>query len=162
MAISKEKKKGILEKLTSIIKESSSIVFVNFHGLSTNDATVVRKALHAQEVGYTVAKKSLTRKALSEAKIKGEMPELAGELAVVYSKDMLAPAREIYFFQKKLDNKVSILGGVFEGKYMDKIAMTLIAQIPPLQTLRAQFVNVINSPIQRFAMALSEIAKKKA
>ncbi len=162
MAISKEKKKGIIENIGKIVKDSSSVVFVNFHGLLMNDTTELRKTLNAKEVGYTVAKKSLTRKVFAGTKIEGEMPALPGELALVYGKDMIAPAREIYAFQKKFDGKITILGGVFEGKYMDKASMMTIALIPPLQTLRAQFVNVINSPIQRLAVALSEIAGKKA
>ena len=44
---------------------------------------------------------------------------------------------------------------------MDKEGMIAMASIPPLDTLRGMFVNVINSPIQGFVMALSEIAKKK-
>ena len=40
--------------------------------------------------------------------------------------------------------------------------MVTIAQIPGLKTLQAQFVNLINSPIQGFVMALSQIAKQKA
>jgi ribosomal protein L10 len=73
-----------------------------------------------------------------------------------------SPAREVYEFQKKYKNSISILGGVFEGKFMDMEAMVSVAQIPGLKTLQAQFVNLINSPIQGFVMALSEIAKKKA
>ena len=44
---------------------------------------------------------------------------------------------------------------------MNREEMVSIAQIPGLKTLQAQFVNLINSPIQGFVMALSEIAKKK-
>jgi hypothetical protein len=36
-----------------------------------------------------------------------------------------------------------------------------IATIPPLQTLRAMFVNLINSPIQRMAVVLDQIAAVK-
>lgn len=162
MAISKEKKKVILDDIKKILKDSASVVFVNFHGVSMNDTTDLRKTLNSKEVGYTVAKKTLTRKALGEAGVGGEMPELTGELALVYSKEQTAPAREIYAFQKKLEDKVMILGGIFDGKFLDKASMTAIAKIPSMQTLRAQFVNVINSPIQRLAVALSEVAKKKA
>jgi hypothetical protein len=63
---------------------------------------------------------------------------------------------------KEVDNRVEIVGGVFEGKIMDKAAMMTIANIPPLQTLRGMFVNIINSPIQRFAIALSAVAAKKS
>ena len=162
MAISKEKKKVILDDIKQILKDSASVVFVNFHGVSMNDTTDLRKTLNSKEVGYTVAKKTLTRKALSDAGVSGDMPELTGELALVYSKEQTAPAREIYAFQKKLEDKVMILGGIFDGKFLDKASMTAIAKIPSMQTLRAQFVNVINSPIQRLAVALSEVAKKKA
>jgi len=37
-----------------------------------------------------------------------------------------------------------------------------IAMIPNREVLYAQFVNLINSPIQRFAVVLNEIAKSKS
>ena len=98
---------------------------------------------------------------MSEGKISGEMPEMEGELGVVYGVDSIEPAREIYTFQKKLDKKVQIVGGVFEGKFMNKEEMLVIAQIPGLKTLHAQFVNLINSPIQGFVMTLDQVVKTK-
>ena len=41
-------------------------------------------------------------------------------------------------------------------------AMTEIALIPSRETLLAQFVNIINSPIQGFASVLDQIAEQKA
>ena len=161
MAVTKAKKKEVLSDLTKIFKDSLSVVFVNFHGLTANDVNSVRKALAASGVRYTVAKKTLTRKALGEAAFTGTMPEFTGELAVVHGADQIAPARGVYTFQKKLDNKIAILGGIFEGAFVSKDGMIAIAQIPGRKTLEAQFVNLINSPIQGFVMALSEIAKKK-
>ncbi len=161
MSVSKQKKGEILEKLRKIVKESSGVVFVNFHALPVTENSEIRKTLRANKVGYTVAKKSLTKKTLSEAGFMGTMPDMPGETAIVYSNDPLDSAREIYNFQKKFAEKIQIVGGVFEGKFMDKAEMISIAQIPGLKTLQAQFVNLINSPIQGFVMALSEIAKKK-
>ena len=54
-----------------------------------------------------------------------------------------------------------LLGGVFEDAFADAPKMTSIATIPPMQALRGMFVNIINSPIQRFAIAMSEVAKKR-
>ncbi len=162
MAVSKSKKKEVLESLSPVLKNSESVVFINFHGLSSNDANSFRKALKNKEVRLTVAKKTLVKKALEEAKIPGTMPELNGELALAYGADAILPASEVYSFQRKLDNKISILGGIFGGKFAGKDEMVTIAQIPPLPVLYGQFVNLINSPIQGFVMALSEIAKKKA
>ncbi len=89
------------------------------------------------------------------------MPELPGELALAFGDDELSPARGIFDFQKKLEGRVNIMGGVFEGAYKTREEMTVIASIPPLDVLRGMFVNIINSPIQRFAVALDQIALKK-
>ena len=161
MAVSKEKKGEILTKLKKILKDSAGIVFINFHSLPVSESTKIRKVLRERGIGYTIAKKTLTRKALLENNIAGNMPEMPGELGIVYGTDPLDSAREIYSFQKSLDKKVQIIGGIFEGKFMNREEMVSIAQIPGLKTLQAQFVNLINSPIQGFVMALSEIAKKK-
>ncbi len=162
MAISKEKKGEILSGLKKIVGDSVSLVFVNFHGLPVAESSIVRKALRSKGIGYTVAKKTLTRKALSEKGFEGTMPEFPGELGIVYGTDLIEPARETYDFQKKFDKKIQIVGGVFEGKFMSQSEMLSIAQIPGLKTLHAQLVNLINSPIQGFVMALNAIAEKKA
>ncbi len=161
MARTKIEKKEILEKLEKITKDAKSMVFVNFHGLNVGDTTQVRRKLKSENVGFFVSKKSLTRKALDAKKIEGLMPELTGEVGLAYGVDLIAPAREVYEFQKKYKGSISILGGVFEGKFMSKEEMMGIAQIPSQKTLHAMFVNVINSPIQGFVMALDQIAKKK-
>ncbi len=161
MAISKEKKGEILSKLKKIVKDSASIVFINFHALPVTESSAIRKTLREKGVGYTIAKKTLTKKALSEGGYVGSMPELPGELGIVYGTDPIEGARGVYEFQKKLDKKIQIVGGIFEGKFMSKDEMVTIAQIPGLKTLRAQFVNLINSPIQGFVLALNEIAKTK-
>jgi large subunit ribosomal protein L10 len=161
MAISREKKASILEELKKIVKNSVSLVFINFKNLSVGESREVRKALKEKEVGFLVAKKTLTKKALTEGGFTGTIPEIVGETALVYGSDLLDPAREIYSFQKKLDKKISIVGGVFEGRFMNQSEMISVASIPPLKTLQAQFVNIINSPIAGFVMALDQIAKKK-
>src|SRR3989344_8437655 len=153
MAITKVKKKELVADLTSELKDAPSVVFVNFHGLSVAETTNLRKNLREQGVSYRVAKKTLLRRALETTKTSGEIPELGGEVAIAYGTDLLAPARESYNFEKTHKDSFRILGGIFEGKYLDQAGMLSIATIPPREVLLAQFVNLINSPIQRFAVA---------
>jgi large subunit ribosomal protein L10 len=161
MAINKAKKGEIVEGLTTAFEKAKSLVFVNFHGLKVSDVTAMRKALTDEGVSYQVAKKSLTKRALDAQKLEGTAPELPGELALAWSDDLIAPARGVHAYQKKFPEALSILGGIFEGKYMSKAEMEGIATIPTTQVLRGMFVNIINSPIQRFAIALAEVSKKK-
>lgn len=161
MAISKEKKEKIYKSVKEAVEKAKSVVFVNFHGLGVGETTDLRNKLREEGVKYVVAKKTLIKRALDDSKPEGEMPKLDGELALAYSEDLTAPARGVYDFQKKYKNKVAILGGVFEGKYMNQSAMTEIAAIPSTQVLYGQFVNLINSPIQGLVIALDKIAEKK-
>lgn len=160
MAITKAKKETILEKLEGIRKDAASIVFVHYKGLTLSNTTAMRKELREKGVGYFVAKKTLMKRAFGDT-FTGTMPTLDGEIAVAYSTDAIAPAQSVKEFADKFKDNLAIVGGVFEGVYKDKAEMTEIASIPPLQTLRGMFAQLINSPRQRFAVVLSEVAKTK-
>lgn len=161
MAITKEKKKEIITGLDKTIKGSKSVVFVNFHKLPVKDSSALRRSLLAEDVGYVVAKKSLVKKALAGSSFKGSMPAMEGELSLAYGEDLLSPARLVYELEKKLEGKISIIGGIFDGEYKSKEEMLSIASIPSGHVLQGMFVNIINSPIQRFVIALDQIAKGK-
>ena len=162
MAVTKTAKKEALDTLKQVFKDATSVAFVHFRGLTVAETDKLRKKLRHAGVKYVVGKKTLVRIALDGQTIAGSRPVFEGELGMAYGADLLAPAREVYGFEKEFDKKIAIVGGIFEGRYMSKAEMTGIAMIPPLQTLHAQFVNLINTPIQQLVVSLSEIAKKKA
>lgn len=162
MAIAKAKKLEISAKLKEILASASSIVFVRFNKLSVADTSAMRKTLKNEGVGYYVAKKTLIKRALNDLGLSGELPEMPGEIAIAYSStDSTAPARTVYQSAKKYKEALKIVGGVFESAYADAAKMVAIATIPPMDTLRGMFANIINSPRARFAIALAEVAKKK-
>ncbi|MBX4192335.1 50S ribosomal protein L10 [Candidatus Parcubacteria bacterium] len=161
MAITKQKKEEIIAKVEDIAKKAKTIVFASFKGLPVGDQTALRRALRAQDVGYTVAKKTLLRLALGRAGYEGQVPELQGEVAIAYGEDELAPARELSTFVKKFPDQLAFVGGVFGGKFVSKEEIISIAAIPGMETLRAMFAQVINSPRQRFAVVLSKVAETK-
>lgn len=162
MAISKEKKQAALTRLSEARKGAETLVFAKFTGLKGADTTAMRRELRERGVGYIVAKKTLMGRVLDEGGYTGTMPELPGEVAFVYSADQIAPAQSIGEFEKKFKGAVAIVGGVFAGAYRDKAEMTEIASIPALPVLRGMFAQLINSPRQRFAVVLSEVAKARA
>lgn len=158
--LQKSKKEEMVKDLEKEISGSESLVFVNFHGLKVRDETKLRRNLRDQGVNYKVSRKTLLRRAL-EGKAEGEIPELAGEVAIAYSSDATTPAREIYNFQKIHKGILNIIGGIFAGKFLGAEKMMEIAMIPSREILYAQLVNLLNSPIQRLAAVLDQIAKSK-
>lgn len=160
MAKSKAQKSEALKEISEILKTAKSVVFAGYDKLTVAEATAARKAMRVAGVKMLAVKKTLLAKALSEHKF-GEAPALSGQVTLAFGDDALAPAREVRAVGKKFEGKLSILGGIFEGLFADKAKMTAIAEIPSREVLYGQFVNLINSPIQRVVIALDAIAKTK-
>ncbi len=162
--LTKEKKKEIVAQIKEWVTNSPATVFVHFYGLNIHDEQRMRNALREQGVKYTVARKTLMKRAFDEAGIEGELPPLEGEVAIAFlqeGNDSTAPARAIHEFTKEFGDALQIIGGIFEGKYKSQEEMNEIATIPSQDVLRGMFVNVINSPVQGLVIALSQIAEKK-
>lgn len=161
MALTKQKKASLISDFETIVKDSASIAFVHIKKVPVAAVDTLRSTLRSQGGGLRVVKKTLFKRALNSGNITGEMPSMDGEVAVAYANDLTLPAREVYAFGKGKEG-VKLLGGVFEGRFMNQAEILAIATIPPTPILRGMFVNIINSPIQRFAIALNAIAAKKS
>ena len=161
MAKTKDQKKELVKEIAKVLQGAKSVVFVNFSKLQVADETKLRRALLDSGSKYQVVKKTLLTKAFDGSGVEGTMAELPGMIGIATGTDPVAPAREVYNFQTGHKDFVSIIGGVFEGKFVSKEEMLGIATIPPYKVLQGMFANIINSPLQRFAIALSEVAKTK-
>ena len=171
MAKTKAEKGVIVEKIEGALKSATS-VFVHFTKLSVADESAMRRSMRAEGVSYFVAKKTLIRRALGALGHAHDELPLEGEVAIAYGNadDATLPARLVHEFGKKFTDasnalgasKLTILGGIFEGKLVGQAHMQELATIPPLQVLRGMFVNVINSPIAGLAVALKAIADKRS
>jgi len=158
--LQKSKKAEMIKEMEGAIKNSKSLVFVNFHGLKVSDETKLRRELRDKEVGYKVGRKTLLARAL-KGKAEGEIPELTGEVAIAYSKDPISSPREVYNFQKTHKGMLNILGGIFEGKFVNSAYMMELATIPSREVLLGKIAFLLKSPMQRLALAVNEVAKKK-
>ncbi len=162
MPVTKEQKKKIVDTLATHLADVQSIAFVEFDKLSVEHTTQMRTALRNEGVGYQVIKKTLLRRVLDDKKFTGTMPALDGSIAITWSStDLTAPARLVHGFRKGREDALKIVGGIFEGRYMDAAEMNEIATIPNMLVLRGMFVNVLNAPIQGFVSVLNQIAEKK-
>ena len=158
--LTKSKKEELVKEVEKVLNENKSLVFVNFHGMNVSDETKLRRELSDKGVGYKVARKTLLKRALS-GKAEGTVPELTGEVAIAYSADDTAPAREVYNFGKAHQGLLKILGGIFQGKFMDGAFMQELAAIPGKEVLLSKIAFLFQSPMQRLAIAVNEVAKKK-
>lgn len=161
MALTKSKKVDLVESYTEALKNAKSLVYVNFKGLPVKKQETLRKSLFNEGMRYTVVKKTLWDRAIGSTSIAGEKPEVAGEMAVVWGDDLLAPARIANTFAKENKDLFAIQGGIFDGQFKSASEMLAIANIPPREVLLSQLAFLLKSPMQRIAIAINEVAKTK-
>ena len=161
MALTKNKKIELIDGYKQALDGAKSLVYVSFKGLPVKKQDLLRKSLFAQGLNYGVVKKSLWEKALSSKSIIGTAPSITAEMAVLYGSDEMSPAREAAKFAKENKETFAILGGIWGGEYRDAIYMKSIANIPTREVLLSQLAYLLKSPMQKFAIAINEVAKKK-
>lgn len=103
----------------------------------------------------------MIKKVLGDKSFTGTLPDLGQETAFAYGEDLLAPAREVFNFTKEHKGLFHIMGGIFDGAYKTKEEMMSIATIPSRDVLLSQIAYLLKSPMQRLAIAVNEVSKKK-
>lgn len=161
MALSKDKKSQLIKKYSETFDGAKTLVYVKFKGLNVKNTEVLRKNLFKEGISYNVVKKTLWDRAVAEKNVSGEKPTIVDEMAVIAGKDLLAPAKIAYEFSKEYKNIFSIIGGIFDGAFKTESEMMEIATIPGREVLISQIAYLFNSPMQRLAIGLSEVAKLK-
>ena len=154
MALNKEQKKNIVEKLKQSIAKQKAVVFVAIDGLKTTELFDLRKELKQDDCLLTVAKKTLLSIAFKQSKIEFDAKELEGELALVFGfGDEIMPSKIAYQFSRKNKN-LKILGGFFENEIKTAKEIIVLAKIPSREELLAKVVSTISSPISGFVNVL--------
>ena len=157
-----ESKKAIVENLTNTIKESTSVVFVDYKGINVAQDTELRKQFREAGVEYSVVKNTLTNFAAKNAGYDFSKV-LNGTTAMAHTTgDPIAPARIVCDFAKKNKLKtLSIKGGVVEGSVLSAEQLNSFGELPSKNALVASVLGTFLAPISSLAFVLDQIRMQK-
>ena len=156
-----ESKKAVVEALSNKIKESSSVVFVDYKGITVAQDTELRKQFREAEVEYTVVKNTLTNFAAKENGYNFD-EILNGTTAMASTTgDPIAPARIVCEFAKKNKLSISIKGGIVEGSVLTAQQLNGFGELPSKNALVAQVLGTFLAPISSLAFVLDQIRIQK-
>ena len=156
-----ESKKAVVESLSAKIKEATSIVFVDYKGITVAQDAALRKQFRDAGVEYAVVKNTLTRFA---AKNNGyDFDEvLNGTTAMACTTgDPIAPARIVCEFAKKNKLPLAIKGGVVEGSVLTADQLNGFGELPSKNALVASVLGTFLAPISSLAFVLDQIRIQK-
>ena len=157
-----ESKKAVVEALSAKIKEATSVVFVDYKGITVAQDTELRKQFREAGVEYTVVKNTLTNFAAKNAGYDFSAV-LNGTTAMASTTgDPIAPARIVCEFAKK--NKginLSIKGGIVEGSVLSAADLNGFGELPSKNALVASVLGTFLAPISSLAFVLDQVRIQK-
>ena len=157
-----ESKKAVVDALTSKVKEASSVVFVDYKGITVAQDTELRKQFREAGVDYAVVKNTQTNFAAKNAGY--DFSELLNGTTAMASTtgDPIAPARIVCEFAKKNKLKtLAIKGGVVEGSVLSADQLNGFGELPSKNALVASVLGTFLAPISSLAFVLDQIRMQK-
>ena len=157
-----ESKKAAVVALSEKIKESTSVVFVDYKGINVAQDTELRKQFREAGVEYSVVKNTLTNFAAKNAGYDFSKV-LNGTTAMASTTgDPIAPARIVCEFAKKNKAvKIAIKGGVVEGSVLSADQLNGFGELPSKNALVASVLGTFLAPISSLAFVLDQVRIQK-
>ena len=156
-----ESKKAVVATLSGKINEASSVVFVDYKGITVAQDTELRKQFREAGVEYSVVKNTLTNFAAKDAGY--DFAEILNGTTAMASTtgDPIAPARIVCEFAKKNKNTLSIKGGMVEGSVLSADQLNGFGELPSKNALVASVLGTFLAPISSLAFVLDQIREQK-
>ena len=157
-----ESKKAVVDALSAKIKDASSVVFVDYKGITVSEDTALRSEMRKDSVEYTVVKNTLTRKALEKLGMTGLDDILNGTTSLATAEnDPIAPFRILSDYSKKLNDRFNIKAAFMEGKVLNETEIAEMAALPSKDALYAKVLGTMIAPITGLAVCLGQILEQK-
>lgn len=156
-------KKIAIDDLLARVSASPYLLVVDYGGLKVSQFEELRKRLSATEAKLQVAKNTFVKQVAASVDYpEGLAAYLTGQTAVVTGEsDVCAAAKVLKTYGKEV-GKLAIRGGVLDGSLLDDAQVIALADLPPLDILRAQLLGVFSSPAQKLVRVLNEPASALA
>lgn len=143
-------KRAFVQAMQAVFADTSFVLVSQNKGLTVAEATMLRQRMRDAGASYKVAKNRLASLALDGSKFTAIQPLLKGPTAIAWSKDPVAVAKTAVDFARTNDRFV-ILGGSLGTQSLNPDGVKALAELPSLETLRAQLLGLIQTPATRIA-----------
>ena len=155
------KKAQQVSEVAEQFKNATSVVVVDYLGITVEQATNLRTELRNAGVQFAVIKNSILSRAAKEAGLEGMDDIFKGPSAVAFSNDdVVAPAKILADFAKKVE-ALEIKAGVIEGKVSSKEEIEALAKLPNREGLLSMLLSVLQAPVRNTALAFKAVADQK-
>ena len=160
MSLNLEDKKAVVAEIAAQVATAQTIVVAEYRGIEVSSMTKLRAKAREQGVYLRVLKNTLARRAVAETPFAGLADQMVGPLVYGISEDPVAAAKVLNDFAK-VDNKIVIKAGSYDGKVLGTAEVAELASIPSRDELLSKLLFVMQAPVSGMARVLAAVAEKK-
>lgn len=158
--LTRRQKEEQVEVLRGKLAKASSLVALDYRGMTVSEANSLRSKLRAaggKNIEYRVAKNTLLKIATQGTPLAPIEKHLEGPTAVAIAYDEPSAMAKVLIAFAKDNDKLKIKGGVVDGEAADVAALSLIATLPGKQELRGMLAGTLQSPLRNLAGTLQSL-----
>ena len=160
MSLNLEDKKAVVAEVAAQVASAQTLVIAEYRGIGVGSMTKLRAQAREQGVYLRVLKNTLVRRAVADTAFAGLADQMVGPLVYAVPEDPVAAAKVLNDFAK-VDNKIVIKAGAYDGRLLSAAEVAQLASIPGREQLLAMLLGVMQAPVSGFARALAALAEKK-
>jgi large subunit ribosomal protein L10 len=155
-------KKEAVAELEGRFKEADALFITQYRGLSVPEISELRTQL-GEDTSYDVVKNTLAKIAAENAGVSALDPEmLKGPVAIAFAKGEGADVAKALKKFSGENEALVIVGGVFEGKSLDKEGVISIASLESREVLLAKFAGAAKATTSKAAYCFIGVQSKAA
>ena len=159
--ISRSDKENQIQDLTKYIDKSKASFLIRFQGLDVEQINQMRKELKAEKSAeMKVFRNTLIQKALEKTHshlIEHFEPHLKGSSAFVFVFDDPSRTAKIISRYAEETEHLQVKAGVMEGQTISREDVEVLAKLPSLEMLKAQFLALLSAPLSQWLATLSAV-----
>ena len=154
-----EQKQNVVNEISDKIKNSSSVVWFEYQGLTVSETNELRRLLRETDSDFKVYKNTLVTRALKDLEI--ELNEtLEGPKAIAFGKDAVAPIKTLSDFSKK-HQALELKVGIVDGEVANIDTLKQLATIPSREGLLTMLAAGLMGTVKDLSICLDLYAKQK-
>lgn len=157
-----EQKQVIVNQIKDKLNGASSVLLVDYRGLTVEQDTKLRRDLREAGVEYKVYKNTMINFAIEGTEFSDISKDLEGPTAIAISYQDATAGPRILAKVAKENDKLEFKSGIVEGNYYDAKGMLAIGNIAPREELLSRLLGSLKSPIASFARVIKQVAEKDA
>ncbi|MEF9960441.1 50S ribosomal protein L10 [Niameybacter sp.] len=157
-----EQKQVVVDQIKAKLEGASSILLVDYRGLTVEQDTTLRKELREAGVEYKVFKNTMVNFAVQGTEFEAISKHLEGPTAIAISYEDATAGARVLAKVAKTNEKLEFKAGVVEGTYYDAQGMLAIGNIAPREELLGRLLGSFQSPMASFARVIKQVAEKDA